>query len=339
MKFVRKKPRLRALILVFMPIVAAILCMGIGRLYISPPSIVGNLFKIATEGRASVDSQTYNVLINVRLPRIILALLCGAGLAVAGGAFQSIFANALATPDTLGVAAGASFGAALALFLNFNMFMVQIMGMAMGFLAVVLTTLISSRQGVMSIIMVLLSGLVIAALFESGISIVKVFADPNAKLPAITFWLMGSLAGVSYRGLLMASPFIVGGILIIFLLRWRLNILTLNEDEAKSMGVNLFAMRLTVTLAATMITAACVALCGQVGWIGLLIPHVCRMLFGSNNREMIPSAISLGAVFLLAVDTFARAATAAEIPISILTAVIGAPLFIILLRKTGGAHL
>ena len=329
----------RAVVLALLPVAAALVCLGIGRVFISPPDIVRSLYRIATAGPAGVDRLTYSVLINVRLPRIMLALLCGAGLAVSGCAFQSIFANSLATPDTLGVAAGASFGAALALFFEMNMFLVQCVGLTAGFVAGMLTYAISNRHGVLGIIMVVLSGLVIASLFEAGISIIKFIADPNAKLPAITFWLMGSLAGVSYTGLLIALPFILGGLTLIYLLRWKLNILTLNEDEAKSMGVNLYAMRILVALAATMITAACVSLCGQVGWVGLLVPHICRMLFGTNNRDIIPASISLGAVFLLVIDTFARAATAAEIPISILTSVIGAPVFIVLLRRTGGARL
>ena len=286
-----------------------------------------------------MDAQTYSVLVNIRLPRVMLALLCGAGLSVSGAAFQSIFSNALATPDTLGVAAGASFGAALALFLGAGLFMTQICGLVAGLCAVLLTYFISRRRGVLSIIMVVLTGLVVSALFEAGISIIKFMADPYAKLPAITFWLMGSLANISYASLLIATPFMLGGMLILFLLRWRLNILSLNEDEARALGVNITTLRILVATGATMITAACVSLCGQVGWVGLLIPHVCRMLFGNNNRDVIPASLSLGAVFLMIIDTFARAATAAEVPISILTSVIGAPLFIILLRKTGGYSL
>ena len=138
------------------------------------------------------------------------------------------------------------------------------------------------------------------------------------------------------RSVAIAAPFILGGILIIYLMRWKLNILSLQEDEAKAMGVNLYAMRMVISLAATMITAACVSLCGQVGWVGLLIPHISRMLFGNNNRDVVPASISLGAVFLLLIDTLARAATSVELPISILTAFIGAPIFILLLRRTGG---
>ena len=286
-----------------------------------------------------MEPQVYSVLINVRLPRIILAVLCGAGLAVSGAAFQSIFSNALATPDTLGVAAGASFGAALALMLKAGLIVVQLTALTVGFVAVVLTYLISrQRQGV-STVMVVLSGMVIASLFEAGISIIKFVADTESQLPAITYWLMGSLSNTNYRSLALGAPFIMIGIGVIFALRWKLNVLMLSEEEAKTMGVNVKLMRVIVALAATMITASCVSMCGQVGWVGLLIPHICRMLFGSNNRQVVPASISLGASFLLIMDTVARSATAAEIPISILTAMIGAPFFILLLKKTGGANL
>ena len=313
--------------------------MGIGRIYMSPVEIVSELYRILTAGPDSVEPQVYSVLINVRLPRIILAVLCGAGLAVSGAAFQSIFSNALATPDTLGVAAGASFGAALALMLKAGLIVVQLTALTVGFVAVVLTSLISrQRQGV-STVMVVLSGMVIASLFEAGISIIKFVADTESQLPAITYWLMGSLSNTNYRSLALGAPFIMIGIGVIFALRWKLNVLMLSEEEAKTMGVNVKLMRVIVALAATMITASCVSMCGQVGGVGLLIPHICRMLFGSNNRQVVPASISLGASFLLIMDTVARSATAAEIPISILTAMIGAPFFILLLKKTGGANL
>ena len=336
MKELREKKTIRSLLLLLLPVAAAIVCMGIGRVSIKPTEIVRSLYRIVVYGAQSVDGQIYSVLIRVRLPRILLAALCGAGLSVSGNAFQSIFSNALATPDTLGVSAGASFGAALALLLGADLFTVQMSGLAMGFLAVALTYFISNRKGRLSVIMMVLAGMVVASLFEAGLSVIKYVADPDSTLPSITFWLMGSLANVSYGNLAIAAPFILGGILIIYLMRWKLNSLSLQEDEAKAMGVNLYAMRMVISLAATMITAACVSLCGQVGWVGLLIPHISRMLFGNNNRDVVPASISLGAVFLLLIDTLARAATSVELPISILTAFIGAPIFILLLRRTGG---
>ena len=167
--------------------------------------------------------------------------------------------------------------------------------------------------------MIVLAGMVISAVFEALVSLMKYVADPEEELPTITYWLMGSMSRSTYNNLMMGAPFIIAGILLIFALRWRLNIMSLNEDEASSLGMNIQIM------------------CGQVGWVGLLIPHISRMIGGNNNRSVIPISIGLGAFFMIVMDTFARAATAAEIPISILTAIVGAPVFIILLRKTGGA--
>ena len=223
--------------------------------------------------------------------------------------------------------------------LKAGLIVVQLTALAVGFAAVVLTYLISRQRRGVSTVMVILSGMVIASLFEAGISIIKFVADTESQLPAITYWLMGSLSNTNYRSLALGAPFIIIGVGVIFALRWKLNVLMLSEEEAKTMGVNVKLMRIIVALAATMITASCVSMCGQVGWVGLLIPHICRMLFGSNNRQVVPASISLGASFLLIMDTVARSATAAEIPISILTAMIGAPFFILLLKKTGGANL
>ena len=261
----------------------------------------------------------------------------GAGLSCAGAAFQGLFSNPLATPDTLGVASGASFGAVLGLLMHGNLILVQILALIFGILSCIITYSISRRNGKSSIVMIVLAGMVISAVFEALVSLMKYVADPEEELPTITYWLMGSMSRSTYNNLIMGAPFIIAGILLIFALRWRLNIMSLNEDEASSLGMNIQIMRLIFIAASSMITASCVSMCGQVGWVGLLIPHIARMIGGNNNRSVIPMSIGLGAFFMIIMDTFARAATAAEIPISILTAIVGAPVFIILLRKTGGA--
>ena len=202
-----------------------------------------------------------------------------------------------------------------------------------------MTCTISRLNGKSSIIMVVLAGIVVSSLFEALVSLMKYVADPEEDLPTITYWLMGSMSKATLKGIAVGIPLIIAGILILFLLRWRLNILSLNEDEARSLGVNVKRLRLIVMAAATLVTASGVSMCGQVGWVGLLIPHAARMIYGSDNRKIIPASICLGAAFMVVIDTAARAATAAEIPVSILTAIIGAPFFIILLRKTGGAKL
>ena len=286
---------------------------------------------------AKVDNTAYTVIFNVRLPRIILAAVVGAGLSCAGAAFQGLFSNPLATPDTLGVASGASFGAVLAMLIGGNMIGIQGMALIFGMISCLITFLIgrSSRRG--SIVMIVLAGLVVSSVFEALVSLMKYVADPQDELPVITYWLMGSMSRANYKNLVMGIPFIVIGIIIIFALRWRLNILSFNEDEARSLGVNVKILRVAFILASSMITASCVSMCGQVGWVGLLVPHISRMMRGNNNCKVIPVSISLGAFFMIVMDTFARSATASEIPISILTAIIGAPVFIVLLKKTGGS--
>jgi iron complex transport system permease protein len=275
----------------------------------------------------------------VRLPRILLAVMAGAGLSAAGAAFQSLFANPLATPDTLGTANGAGFGAAFGILIGLPAFGVQLMALGTGILAVLLVLFLTRAiHGVRntSLVMVILAGMVISSLFSALVSLVKYVADPNDVLPVITFWLMGSFSGTTMRAMLLGLPMIVLGLVLLFLMRYRMDALSLSEDEAKSLGIHLPLTRGLIILAASAITASVVALCGVIGWVGLLIPHIVRMLFGNSNARVIPGSMLTGAVFMLLTDTVARCATAAEIPVSILTAVIGAPVFILLLRKTGG---
>ncbi|MBQ1870686.1 MAG: iron ABC transporter permease [Lachnospiraceae bacterium] len=321
---------LRTVFLIILPIVTAIIALMIGRIAISPKDV----FLILTGQGDMVETVSRMTVISFRLPRIILALFVGAGLSVAGCAFQGLFANPLATPDTLGVASGASFGAAVAILLGFNAIPVQISSFIFGILAVLLTVLCGRGKG-KGMTMIILSGIMIGSLFSALISFVKYVADAESQLPAITYWLMGSLASTDYKSLIVGVPPILIGILILFILRWRMNLLPLTEDEIKSSGTNVLALRAATVLAATAITAASVSMCGQVGWIGLLVPHMVRMRLGSNFKTVVPASISIGAVFLVIVDTVARSLTASEIPISILTAIIGAPFFIYLMRRGG----
>ena len=317
------------LLLVLLPPLCALLCLGIGRMTISPLEVLRSILG------ADLGAQKEAVLWSMRLPRILLAALAGAGLSAAGCVFQSMFANPLATPDTLGVASGASFGAALALLVGLPLPGVQTVSFLFGILAVLLTAAAGWKRDT-GRATIILSGIMIGSLFSSLVSLVKFVADTESQLPAITYWLMGSLDSAGYDALAMGAPVILLGLLLLLLLRWRLNLLPLSEDETRSLGVNIRLLRAVAALAATAITACCVAMCGQVGWVGLLVPHICRMKFGSNHLSLIPACISLGAVFLILVDTVARTLTAAEIPVSILTAIIGAPFFITLMRRSGG---
>lgn len=326
-----------SIVIGILPAAAAVICVGIGRYHISPWESLEILLSPIT-GR-EVDPQGISAVFNVRLPRILLALAVGAGLSASGTAFQALFSNPLATPDTLGVATGASFGAVFALLFTRNIFVVQLAALAMGLLALAGTCLIGGAGRGRGILMVVLGGMVVSAVFEALVSLVKFVADPEEDLPAITYWLMGSMSRATYRGLLLGIPLIGVGAGILFLLRWRLNILSLQEDEARALGLDLKKLRLLIMAAATLVTASCVSLCGKIGWVGLLIPHTARMLYGSDNRRILPAGMALGASFMVFIDTASRAATASEIPASILTALIGAPFFILLLRKTGGARL
>lgn len=323
------------------PAATALAALCIGRIGISPIEMFES---IANKFGASFDVGVLveQTLWSIRAPRIILGMLCGAGLSVAGCAFQSLFSNPLATPDTLGVASGSSFGAALAILFGFGLIGIQISALLFGGIAVLLAFLAGSGKGrgrdsgVNSIV---LAGIMIGSLFTALVSFVKFVADTESELPAITYWLMGSLNGKSYSSLALGAPIIIVGIIVLFLLRWRLNLLPLSEDEANASGVNIKVLRIVTVIAATAITASCVSMCGQVGWVGLLVPHMCRMAFGNNHLSIVPASISVGAGFVVIVDTIARSATAAEIPISILTAIIGAPFFILLMRKSGGWQL
>ncbi len=326
---------LAAVILILLPVVAAIVCLGIGRYSLSVNETVDILFSGFTD--KAVDKTGYTVVFSVRLPRIILAAVVGAGLSCAGAAFQGLFSNPLATPDTLGVASGASFGAVMALLIGGGLISVQLSALAFGLLSCFITYSLSRRNGKNSIVMIVLAGMVISAVFEALVSLLKYIADPEEELPVITYWLMGSMSRATYNNLIMGVPFILVGTIVIYALRWRLNILSLNDDEASSLGMNVQIMRIVFIAAASMITASCVSMCGQVGWMGLLVPHIARMIGGNNNRSVIPISAGAGAFLMIVMDTFARSATSAEIPISILTAIIGAPVFIILLRKTGGS--
>lgn len=320
-------------------IITLIICMlasmMIGRYSLSVSQILNTLLpdSLAT---TEVDKNIETVIYSIRLPRVLLAVISGAGLAVAGAAFQSLFSNPLATPDTLGVATGTSFGATLGIMFGLSSFGIQTIAFVMGVLAVVIVYAISRINKTSSMIMKILAGMVVGALFEALVSLLKYLADPQDVLPTITFWLMGSLSGVGFHDLLLGCPFMLTGILIILLLRWKINAISLHEDEAKALGVNVKLIRGLTIVAATMITASTVSMCGKIGWVGLLVPHVSRMIFGNNNKYVIPASIGLGAIYMLCIDTIARSASASEIPISILTAVIGAPFFIVLLRKTGG---
>ena len=321
-------------ILILLPLLSSLFAFSIGRLSISPREILG--FFLSLIKNESYDPMLESVIINIRLPRILTALIVGAGLSLAGLAFQSIFANPLATPDILGVASSASLGAIIGILFSLPVLETQILAMVTGLLGVVLVIKISQKDGQMPTIMLILSGLVISSLANALGSLLKYTADPTDKLPAITYWLMGSFARSSFQNLLLAGPVLIFGIIIIWTKGFSLNILSLSSDEAESLGLDVKKTRLRLIIASTIITASSISLCGQIGFIGLIIPHMARMIIGANTRYLIPLSLSLGAGLMVIIEALSRSLSVIELPISIITAIIGAPIIIRLIRSTGG---
>jgi len=274
------------------------------------------------------------VLLRVRLPRVAAAALVGAALAGAGTAYQTLFRNPLVSPDILGVASGAGLGAVAGILLSLPVILIQGLAFAFGLTTVALVYLIAAAmRGLDRTLVLVLAGIVMGALAGACISLVKILADPYDQLPAITFWLLGSLAGVKLIDLSIVAPLVLVGLVPLVLLRWRIGVLSLGEDEARSLGVDVPRLRALVIAAATLMTASVVAISGVIGWVGLMIPHIARMLVGPNFDRLLPAAMLLGATFMLVVDTLGRSLARVETPIGILTAVLGAPFFLWLLAR------
>lgn len=318
-------------LMVLFPILMAVTSLCLGRMNVPIQDVAVSLASVFTGDVQHV--QNYSIVINLRLPRILLAMIVGAGLTCAGDTFQSLFSNPLATPDILGVTSGTCVGAILAIILSCTILETQLLALVFGLVSVWLTLRVAGKNENGSMVFLVLAGTIMSSLFNAIGSLLKYTADPQDKLPEITYWLMGSFTSATLKKILVGTPLILVGILVIYLLRWRLNILSLSEDEAKASGIDIRRTRLVFILASAAITASATSMCGQVGWIGLLVPHCARMLVGSNNRYVIPVSISLGAGFMVLIDTISRTISIVELPISVLTAIVGAPVFISLLNK------
>ena len=326
------KEILSILLLIFLPIFLFFASFLLGRYPISPIDVI-NTILCPIFPQLEVSSTITTIVFEIRLPRIIAALIVGAALAMAGAAFQSIFKNPLVSSDLLGVSNGAGFGAALAIILSGSNAVVQIFAFIFGLISVSVTYLISRAYKAGGILILVLSGVAISAFFNSLISAIKFVADPDDKLPEIVYWLMGSLASVTMDKLVMISIPIIIGFAILIALRWQMNLLAMGDEEAQSLGLNPSRVRLLVIAGCTLLTSAAVSVSGVIGWIGLVIPHMTRMIVGPDNRILIPASLSLGASFLLLIDNISRAFISIEIPIGILTAIIGVPIFLYLLKK------
>ncbi|MDD3167845.1 MAG: iron ABC transporter permease [Eubacteriales bacterium] len=308
----------------------------LGKYPIDPVTLAKVLLSRVLDIPQDWPNQTETVLFHVRMPRVAMGAIIGGGLACAGAAYQGIFQNAMVSPDLLGASNGAAFGAALGLFLSVGYRGVSVSAFVFGLLAVSIVFLISQKVKFNITLGLILTGIMVGSVFSAGVSYLKLVADPTNALPAITYWLMGSLASIRIEDALFAGPVILAGILPIMLWRWQINVLTMGDDEARTLGVNAKAVRAGIIVCATLITAAAVSVSGLIGWVGLVIPHFARMVVGDDYRVMLPAAVLLGSSFMLIVDNFARMLTTSEVPLGILTAFVGAPFFLYLILKEEG---
>ncbi|MBB1078903.1 iron ABC transporter permease [Limosilactobacillus sp. STM2_1] len=308
-------------------IVAFFIALSCGRIYIPPTEIVHALFSPHS------NPATANIIYNIRLPRIIAAVLIGAGLAMSGCAFQSVFHNLLVSPDILGVSYGAAVGAASAILLGLGIWFTQLFAFICGIIAVSATLLIARIIHQRGTLIIVLAGIVVSGFMQALIGLLKYIADPDSQLQSIVYWQLGSLAKVDISSIIAVFPMLAIGAVILIFFRWHLTILSLGDQNAQTIGINVAFERLLIIGASTLLTAATVCLSGNIGWVGLVIPHISRLLVGDNTRRTLPIAGLVGALFLLIVDTLARSLSAGEIPLSILTGFIGAPLFIYILIK------
>lgn len=320
---------------------AAILVVGLflsfflGKYPISPKELFGIVAGQFTDIEPFWSDKQEHIFWAIRLPRILLACLVGAALATAGAVYQGVFENPMAAPDFLGASSGAGFGAALAIYMNMGNAMITIFAFAASLLTIWLVYIIGNRTRSNKTVGLVLAGLMVSALFQAGTSFIKLVADQSNQLPEITYWLMGSLTSTNAEDLRFAFVAILIGTVPLLFLRWKINVLTMGDAEAASMGVNVGRVRFLSLVCATLVTAASVSVSGMIGWVGLIVPHFARKIIGNNYKFLLPASIILGALFLLIVDGVARNVFAVEVPIGILTAVIGAPFFIYLITRGG----
>jgi len=327
---------IRRATLIVLPFLLLFLSLFVGRLDVAPREVLrivaGQVLPIARSWPASVEI----IVIQIRLPRALIAMAVGAGLSISGAAFQGMFKNPLVSPDVLGVSAASGFGAALAILLTRSSLELQLLAFGFGLLGVAITYMLARMYQTTPVLMLVLSGVVVGAFFSALLSGAKFVADPENKLPAITYWLLGSFNGVTLRTVMVVLPAIAIGTVGLLLVRWKLNLLSMGDEEARALGVATERVKAVIIVCSTLITAVAVSTSGVIGWVGLVMPHVARTLVGPDHRRLLPAALSVGASYVLVIDGVARTAAAVEIPIGILTAIVGAPYFAYLLRRTSG---
>ncbi len=317
-------------------VVGILVSFGLGRYPVPLPEALGILArKMGLPVEPFWTEAMEAALWNIRLPRVLLSVLVGACLAAAGACYQGVFQNPMASPDILGASAGAGFGAALAILLGGSTLAITLGAFGMSLATVALVFAVSRRAKGDRVLGLVLAGIMVSSLFQSGTSFLKLVADPNDQLPQITFWLMGSLSGADWGDIGLGIFPMLAGLTPLWLLRWQLNVITMGDDEALAMGVNAPRVRLGLVVASTLVTASAVAVSGMIGWVGLVIPHILRRLLGSDYRYLMPGAMLGGGLFLLVVDNVSRNLTTSGIPIGILTAFLGAPFFLWLITGKG----
>lgn len=332
-KLKKRAARIKLVFLILLPIAAFIFSFTIGRYAISIPQLWETIYSHIWGNGLNRPGNLDTVVFNIRLPRIIAAMLVGAALSCAGAAYQGMFKNPLVSPDILGASAGAGFGACLAIYFSASVTTIQITAFVFGLAAVGLACLINAKLDYDPILGLVLGGILISSLFSAASSAIKYLADANSKLPEITFWLMGSLSSVNQRDTLsILLPMIIGFVLL-FIFRWRINVLAFGEEEARSLGINTKRLRLIVIVASTLLSASAVSICGMIGWIGLVVPHLGRAVAGPDYRVLMPVTAVLGGTYLLLVDDLARCLGSVEIPLGILTAILGIPFFVIIFKQ------
>lgn len=321
------------IVLLIILIVVILISLQLGRYPVSPKELADIVLSNFIHIEKYWTDASAKVLYNIRLPRIFLACLVGCCLSCAGSVYQGVFHNPMASPDILGASNGAAFGAALAILFGFSRKGITVMSFIMSLITIALVFVISERAQGKRVVSLILAGIMISSLFSAGTSFVKLVADPGNQLPAITYWLMGSLSGAKREEVIFVCIPMAVGIIPLILIRWRLNILTLGDEEARALGVNAKRLRYVAIICSTLITAASVSVSGMIGWVGLVIPHLMRKFVGNDFKYLLPSSMLGGAIFLLLVDDVSRNLFQTEIPIGILTAVIGAPFFIWLIMR------
>jgi len=316
-----------------LPVVLLVVSLNIGAYRIPPKAVWSTVVDALLPGRSAAPSPYADILFRIRLPRLLLALFAGAALAVSGASLQAIFRNPLVFEFSLGISYGAAFGAALSLVFLGRKVPAQAAAFVFAVIAVLAVLFIAGKSA-SQIVSVLLSGIIVSALFQALLSLVEFFANPYA-LQSLIFWLMGSLGQATWGDLAVSLPVIGAAVTALILLRWRLNVLSLGDDEARAMGIDVRREKVLVIGLAALATAAATAVTGVISWLGLIVPHLVRMAVGADNRKVVPLSAAYGASLLLVADTIVRSAASFEIPIGILTSVVGIPFFIILLKRSG----